>query len=53
MEKMVLSYTRLCEVKPDIILLMPGAGLYGPLKNVRTYGLSLTSTTGLDSLVGS
>jgi benzylsuccinate CoA-transferase BbsF subunit len=31
---------------------MPAAGLDGPLKNVRTYGLSLTSTTGLDSLVG-
>lgn len=53
MEKMGFSYTRLCEVKPDIILCsMPGAGLYGPMKDVRTYGLSLTSTTGLDSLVG-
>jgi len=28
------------------------AGLDGPLKDIRTYGLSLTSTTGLDSLTG-
>lgn len=53
MEKMGLGYEELCKVKEDIVLFsMPGAGLYGPLKNVRTYGLSLTSTTGLDSLVG-
>jgi len=31
---------------------MPAAGLTGPLKEIRTYGLSLTSTTGLDSLTG-
>jgi benzylsuccinate CoA-transferase BbsF subunit len=31
---------------------MPAAGLNGPLKDIRTYGLSLTSTTGLDSLTG-
>jgi benzylsuccinate CoA-transferase BbsF subunit len=31
---------------------MPAAGLTGPLKDIRTYGLSLTSTTGLDSLTG-
>jgi benzylsuccinate CoA-transferase BbsF subunit len=31
---------------------MPAAGLTGPLKGIRTYGLSLTSTTGLDSLTG-
>ena len=31
---------------------MPAAGLDGPLKDIRTYGLSLTSTTGLDSLTG-
>jgi len=39
--------------KPDLVMLsMPAAGLYGPLKNVRTYGLSLSSLTGLDSLTG-
>jgi benzylsuccinate CoA-transferase BbsF subunit len=53
MENMGFGYKELCKVKEDIILCsMPGAGLYGPFKNVRTYGLSLTSTTGLDSLVG-
>ncbi|MCK0508123.1 CaiB/BaiF CoA transferase family protein [Aromatoleum anaerobium] len=53
MERLGLGYERLREVKPDIILFsMPAAGLYGPLEHVRTYGLSLTSITGLDSLVG-
>lgn len=53
MEKMGLGYETLRQVKDDIILLsMPGTGLYGPMRNVRTYGLSLTSLTGLDSLVG-
>lgn len=53
MEGMGFGYDELCKVKDNIILCsMPGAGLYGPFKNVRTYGLSLTSTTGLDSLVG-
>lgn len=53
MENMGFGYEELRKVKEDIVLCsMPGAGLYGPFKNVRTYGLSLTSTTGLDSLVG-
>jgi len=53
MERLDLGYDRLRQVKPDIILFsMPAAGLYGPLEHVRTYGLSLTSLTGLDSLVG-
>lgn len=53
MERLGLGYERLRAVKPDIILFsMPAAGLYGPLEHVRTYGLSLTSITGLDSLVG-
>ncbi|MBW2230673.1 MAG: CoA transferase [Deltaproteobacteria bacterium] len=53
MERLGLGYEELKRVKPDIIMFsMPAAGLYGPLKDVRTYGLSLTSTTGLDSLVG-
>jgi len=48
-----LGYEQLAAVKPDIILFsMPAAGLYGPLKDIRTYGLSLASTTGLDSLTG-
>jgi crotonobetainyl-CoA:carnitine CoA-transferase CaiB-like acyl-CoA transferase len=48
-----LGYEDLRKVKPDIVMFsMPAAGLYGPLKDIRTYGLSLTSTTGLDSLTG-
>ncbi|MDG2335594.1 MAG: CoA transferase [Myxococcota bacterium] len=53
MERLGLGYEELKKVREDVIMFsMPAAGLYGPLKDVRTYGLSLTSTTGLDSLVG-
>lgn len=53
LEELGLDYEEMRKAKPDIVLFsMPAAGLYGPQKNVRTYGLSLTSTTGLDSLVG-
>ena len=53
MDRLGLGFEDLKRVKPDIIMFsMPAAGLWGPLKDVRTYGLSLTSTTGLDSLVG-
>ncbi len=53
MNQFGLSYEELVAVKPDVVMFsMPAAGLYGPLKDVRTYGLSLTSTTGLDSLTG-
>lgn len=53
MERFGLGYEKLCELKRDIILFsMPAAGLFGPLKDVRTYGLSLASITGLDSTVG-
>lgn len=53
MEQLGCGYQALKEVKPDIVMFsMPAAGLYGPLKGVRTYGLSLTSLTGLDSLTG-
>lgn len=53
MERFGLSYDVLRALKQDIILFsMPAAGLDGPLKDVRTYGLSLASLTGLDSLTG-
>lgn len=53
MDKMGLGYAELIKVKPDIVLFsMPAAGQYGALKNVRTYGMSLTSLTGVDSLTG-
>jgi benzylsuccinate CoA-transferase BbsF subunit len=53
MQNLGMSYEALCAVKPDLVMFsMPAAGLFGPLKDIRTYGLSLTSTTGLDSLTG-
>ncbi|MEZ5532734.1 MAG: CoA transferase [Steroidobacteraceae bacterium] len=52
-EKLGLGYKELQPLKPDIIFAsMPAAGLSGPLKNVRTYGMSLSSITGVDSLTG-
>jgi benzylsuccinate CoA-transferase BbsF subunit len=53
MEAMGLGYETLRQVRPDLVMLsMPAAGLSGPLRDVRTYGLSLTSMTGLDSVTG-
>ena len=53
MRRLGLGYEELSKVRPDIILAsMPAAGLTGPLKDVRTYGMSLSSIAGLDSLTG-
>ncbi len=53
MAKMGLGYERLREARPNVIYLsMPPAGTTGPLRNVRTYGMTLTSITGLDSMTG-
>jgi benzylsuccinate CoA-transferase BbsF subunit len=53
MPRIGLGYDDLRKVREDIVMFsMPAAGLDGPLKAVRTYGLSLTSLTGLDSLTG-
>ncbi|MBK7978041.1 MAG: CoA transferase [Deltaproteobacteria bacterium] len=53
MNELELGYDALRRVRPDLVMFsMPAAGLTGPMKDIRTYGLSLTSTTGLDSLVG-
>ncbi|KAA0236216.1 MAG: putative CoA-transferase [Acidimicrobiales bacterium] len=53
MDKLGLGYPELAEVRPDLVMFsMPAAGLYGPLRDLRTYGLSLASLTGLDSLTG-
>jgi benzylsuccinate CoA-transferase BbsF subunit len=53
MESLDLGYESLRAVRGDLVMFsMPAAGLTGPLKDIRTYGLSLTSTTGLDSLTG-
>jgi benzylsuccinate CoA-transferase BbsF subunit len=53
MEKFHLSYEELRAVKPDVVMVsMPSTGLYGPLKDISTYGIALTGITGLDSLTG-
>jgi benzylsuccinate CoA-transferase BbsF subunit len=53
MNELELGWERLREVRPDLVMFsMPAAGLDGPLKDVRTYGVSLTSLTGLDSVTG-
>jgi crotonobetainyl-CoA:carnitine CoA-transferase CaiB-like acyl-CoA transferase len=40
MEQFGLGYERLRAVKPDLVMFsMPAAGLEGPLKDIRTYGL--------------
>jgi benzylsuccinate CoA-transferase BbsF subunit len=53
MRELGLGYDELRAVRPDLIMLsMPAAGLDGSLKDVRTYGMSLTSLTGLDSVTG-
>lgn len=53
MHRLGLGYEELRRVRPDIILVSaPAAGLTGPLSGVRTYGMSLSSIAGLDSLTG-
>jgi benzylsuccinate CoA-transferase BbsF subunit len=53
MDKIGIGYEEMKKRKPEIVMLsMQGAGTYGPLMNTRTYGLSLTSLTGLDSITG-
>jgi len=53
MNRLGLGYNDLCAVKEDIIMFsMPAAGSTGPMKDVRTYGTTLTALTGLDSVTG-
>jgi len=53
MDRLGLGYERLCEADPNVVMFsMPAAGRKGPLQGLRTYGLSLASLTGLDSLTG-
>ncbi len=53
LEGMGMGYEVLKQVRPDIILVsMPPTGTTGPLRNLRTYGVTLTSITGLDSMTG-
>ncbi len=53
MARLGLGYDELRTVNPEIVMVsMPAAGLFGPLAGIRTYGMSLSSITGLDSLTG-
>ena len=53
MEKMGLDYESLRSLRPGLVMCsLPAAGHSGALKGVRTYGMSLTSITGIDSLTG-
>jgi benzylsuccinate CoA-transferase BbsF subunit len=53
MEELGLGFESLRAVRPDLVMFsMPAAGLHGPLRDIRTYGLSLASLTGLDSVTG-
>jgi benzylsuccinate CoA-transferase BbsF subunit len=53
LQKLDLGYERLAEVRPDLVLVsMPGAGTWGPLSHLRTYGNSLGGIAGIDALTG-
>jgi benzylsuccinate CoA-transferase BbsF subunit len=53
MNRLGLGYEELCAVRPGLIYVsMPAAGLDGPMSSVRTYGTSLCSIAGLDSITG-
>lgn len=53
MDRLGLGYEALRAVRPDLVFVsMPAAGLDGPLSTVRTYGTSLCSIAGLDSITG-
>ena len=53
MKRLGLDYDELRKVKPNIIMIsFPGVGKEGPSANIVTYGPSLASLAGLDSLIG-
>lgn len=53
MAKLHLGYDDLRAVNPEVVMVsMSAAGLFGPLRGVRTYGMSLSAISGLDSLTG-
>jgi len=53
MKKLGLGYEALHAVRPDVVMVsMPAAGLFGAMSGVRTYGMSLGSITGLESITG-
>jgi len=53
MQKLNIGYSDLSKKRTDLVMVsMPAAGLTGAMKNIRTYGMSLSSITGLDSITG-
>ncbi len=53
LNKYGLGFESLKEVKPDIIMIsLPGAGSYGPLADLVSYGTTIIALCGYDSLVG-
>ncbi len=53
MDKLGLGYDALVAHRSDLVMLsMSATGQFGPLRSLRTYGLSLASITGLDSITG-
>jgi benzylsuccinate CoA-transferase BbsF subunit len=53
MDGMGLGYEMLKGARRDIVYVsMPPTGPTGPLRNLRTYGVTLTSIAGLDSMTG-
>lgn len=48
-----LGYEELRRIKPDIIMCsLSAAGQNGPLRDIKTYGPSISSLTGMQSLLG-
>ena len=53
MERTHLGYDTLREVNPKIVMLsMSAAGQFGPQSNMRAYAPNMSSSSGLESLVG-
>ena len=53
MKKLGLNYDELKKIKSDIIMIsFPAIGNQGPMSEVVTYGPSLASLSGLDSMIG-
>lgn len=53
MKRHGLDYDSLKHIKDDIIMIsMPGAGSYGPLSDIVTYGPSILGLSGYDCMVG-
>jgi benzylsuccinate CoA-transferase BbsF subunit len=52
-ERLGLTYDALCSVNPRIVVAtLSAAGSFGPWKNLRTYGPSLSALYGMKSLLG-